>query len=61
MDMEYVNASAGFLEKTDRLMQYASNPNATRQIWVERNGNRRIIQVKITAYGFPYDILINNE
>ncbi|MEA1880862.1 MAG: DUF3108 domain-containing protein [Candidatus Marinimicrobia bacterium] len=61
MDMEYINDSAGFLQKTDRLMHYAPNPDAVRQIWVERNGNRRIIRVKITAYGFPYEIIIADK
>ena len=61
MDMEYLNGSNGFLESTDRLMQYAPDPAAVRQIWVERNGNRRIIKVSMTAYGFPFNFVIQNE
>ncbi len=61
MDMEYLNESNGFLESTDRLMHYAPDPDAVRQIWVERNGNRRIIKVSMTAYGFPFNFVIQNE
>ncbi|SVA27350.1 uncharacterized protein METZ01_LOCUS80204, partial [marine metagenome] len=61
MDMEYLNGSNGFLESTDRLMHYAPDPDAVRQIWVERNGNRRIIKVSMTAYGFPFNFVIQNE
>ncbi len=61
MDMEYLDESNGFLERTDRLMHYAPDPGAVRQIWVERNGNRRIIQVSMTAYGFPFNFVIQNE
>ena len=61
MDMEYLNESNGFLDSTDRLMHYAPDPDAVRQIWVERNGNRRIIQVSMTAYGFPFNFVIQNE
>ena len=61
MDMEYLNVSNGFLESTDRLMHYAPDPDAVRQIWVERNGNRRIIKVSMTAYGFPFNFVIQNE
>jgi len=61
MDMEYLNGSNGFLESTDRLMHYAPAPDAVRQIWVERNGNRRIIKVSMTAYGFPFNFVIQNE
>ena len=61
MDMEYLDESNGFLEHTDRLMHYAPDPDAVRQIWVERNGDRRIIQVSMTAYGFPFNFVIQNE
>ena len=61
MDMEYLNESNGFLDSTDRLMHYAPDPDAVRQIWVERNGNRRIIKVSMTAYGFPFNFVIQNE
>ncbi|MBT4372557.1 MAG: DUF3108 domain-containing protein [Candidatus Marinimicrobia bacterium] len=61
MDIENIDETDGFLETTDRLMKYISDPNKVRQIWVERNGNRRIIRVTMTAYGFPYDILIDHE
>jgi hypothetical protein len=61
MDMEYLNGSNGFLESTDRLMHYAPDPDVVRQIWVERNGNRRIIKVSMTAYGFPFNFVIQNE
>ena len=61
MDMEYLDESNGFLDSTYRLMHYAPDPDAVRQIWVERNGNRRIIQVSMTAYGFPFNFVIQNE
>jgi len=61
MDMKYIDEASGFLENTDRLMQYAPNPDEVRQIWVERNGNRRIIRITMTAYGFPYEIVIEDE
>ena len=61
MDMQYLNGSNGFLDHTDRLMHYAPAPDAVRQIWVEQNGDRGIIQVSMTAYGFPFNFVIQNE
>ncbi|MBC8344748.1 MAG: hypothetical protein H8E56_00650, partial [Candidatus Marinimicrobia bacterium] len=61
IDFKPVDQTPGFLTQTDRFMQYTSNPDAIRQIWVERNGNRRIIQVSMRAYGFPFEVLITDE
>ena len=43
------------------LMSFSINENTTRQIWVERNGNRRIIKANILANGFPFKIDIINK
>jgi len=61
MDFKHIDETTGFLTQTDRFMQYAPNPDGVCQIWVERNGNRRIIRVIINAYGFPYEIVIKND
>ena len=61
MDMKNADESEGFLEMTDRLMHYAPDPDKVRQIWVERNGKRRIIRVTMTAYGFPFEFVIDDE
>ncbi|MGY8786701.1 MAG: hypothetical protein ACKVH5_00215 [Fidelibacterota bacterium] len=61
MDIESIDETNGFFEKTDRLMNYITDFEKVRQIWVERKGNRRIIKGTMTAYGFPYDILIDHE
>ena len=61
MDMEYINGSNGFLDRTDRLMHYALVPDAVRQIWMEQNVNHRIIQISMTAYGFPFNFVMQNE
>ena len=60
MDFRHIDETTGFLTQTDRFMQYAPNPDGVCQIWVEQNGNRRIIRVTINAYGFSYEILIKN-
>ena len=61
IDFKHIDETTGFLTQTDRFMQYAPNPDGVCQIWVERNGNRRIIRVTINAYGFSYEILIKND
>ena len=50
-----------FLDETDRLMSYSIKEKTIRQIWVERNGNRRIIKANILANGFPFQVDIQND
>ena len=50
-----------FLDETDRLMSYSTKEKTIRQIWVERNGNRRIIKANILANGFPFQVDIQND
>jgi len=58
LDLKGIDETGGFLTDTDRLMKYVSNPDGVRQIWVEQNGNHRIIRVEMNANGFPFEILI---
>ncbi|MFL3024504.1 MAG: hypothetical protein ACJZ1P_01400 [Candidatus Neomarinimicrobiota bacterium] len=60
-DIKKNNEESSFLELTDRLMSYSIKENTTRQIWVERNGNRRIIKANILANGFPFQVDIKND
>ena len=58
LDLKGIDETGGFLTDTDRLMKYVSSPDGVRQIWVEQNGNHRIIRVEMNANGFPFEILI---
>ena len=35
--------------------------NIVRQIWVEKNNNKRIIKASTEVYGFPLEAIIVNE
>ncbi len=61
MDIRISTDESPFYDETDRLMRYAVNENTVRQIWVEQNGIRRIIQANIIANGFPFEIVIQND
>ena len=61
MDIKKGTKEDSFFDETDRLMSYSVKENTIRQIWVERNGNRRIIKANIIANGFPFKIDIQNE
>ena len=61
MDIRISTDESPFYDETDRLMHYAVNENTVRQIWVEQNGIRRIIQANITANGFPFEFVIQND
>lgn len=60
-DIKKYNEENSLLDETDRLMAYSVKKNTFRQIWVERDGNRRIIKANITANGFPFEIDIQND
>tara|TARA_Y100000741_G_scaffold322825_1_gene272733 strand:+ start:245 stop:928 length:684 start_codon:yes stop_codon:yes gene_type:complete len=61
LDVKKDGEESSFLDVTDRLMSFSINENTTRQIWVERNGNRRIIKANILANGFPFQVDIKND
>ena len=61
LDIKKDSEENSFLDVTDRLMSFSINENTTRQIWVERNGNRRIIKANILANGFPFQVDIIND
>ena len=61
LDIKKYNEESSFLDETDRLMNYSIKENTIRQIWVERNGNRRIIKANILANGFPFQVDIQND
>ena len=61
LDVKKDGEESSFLDVTDRLMSFSINENTTRQIWVERNGNRRIIKANILANGFPFQVDIIND
>lgn len=61
LDITKDSGESSFLDVTDRLMRFSINENTTRQIWVERDGNRRIIKANILANGFPFQVDIIND
>ena len=61
LDIKKSSEENSFLDVTDRLMSYSIKENTTRQIWVERDGNRRIIKANILANGFPFQVDIIND
>ena len=61
LDIKKENEEDSFLDESDRLMNYSIKENTIKQIWVERNGNRRIIKANILANGFPFQVDIQNE
>ena len=61
IDFKQNGSDLPFYDETDRLMIYSVNENTVRQIWVERNGNSRIIKASILANGFPFNIEIKND
>ena len=61
LDIKKNSEEESFLDETDRLMSYSTKEKTIRQIWVERNGNRRIIKANILANGFPFQVDIQND
>ena len=61
LDIKKNSEEESFLDETDRLMSYSIKEKTIRQIWVERNGNRRIIKANILANGFPFQVDIQND
>ena len=61
LDIKKNNEEDSFLDETERLMSYSIKEKTIRQIWVERNGNRRIIKANILANGFPFQVDIQND
>ena len=42
-------------------MKNIVSENAVRQLWVEKNNNKRIIKASVKVYGFPLEAIIVNE
>ena len=42
-------------------MENIIDDNSVRQIWVEKNNNKRIIKASVKVYGFPLEAIIINE
>jgi hypothetical protein len=49
------------LEKSDYFMKNIVAENTVRQLWVEKNNNKRIIKASAMVYGFPLEAIIINE
>ena len=49
------------MENSDYFMENIVDDNSVRQIWVEKNNNKRIIKASVKVYGFPLEAIIVNE
>lgn len=49
------------VEESDYFMENIIYHNSIRQIWVEKNNNKRIIKASAMVYGFPLEAIIINE
>ena len=49
------------LDKTDYFHENITHPKLTKQLWVEKHGERRIIQASVKMTGVTLKAVINNE
>ena len=49
------------LEETDYFMENIVSENAVRQLWVEKNNNKRIIKASAKVYGLTLEAIIQDE
>ena len=49
------------IEESDYFMENIIDHNSIRQIWVEKNNNKRIIKASAKVYGFALEAIIINE
>ena len=46
------------LDESDYFMENIIDESSVRQIWVEKNNNKRIIKASVKVYGFPIEAII---
>ena len=49
------------LDKTDYFHENITHPKLIKQLWVEKHGERRIIQASVKMTGVTLKAIINNE
>ena len=61
LDLIKVDEDPCGIENSDYFMENIIDYNTVRQIWVEKNNNKRIIKASAEVYGFPLEAIIVNE
>jgi len=61
LDLIKVEQEKCGIEESDYFMENIIDHNSIRQIWVEKNNNKRIIKASAKVYGFPLEAIIINE
>ena len=61
LDLIKVDQEQCGIESSDYFMENIVDYNNVRQIWVEKNNNKRIIKASAEVYGFPLEAIIVNE
>ena len=61
LDLIKVDKEKCNMENSDYFMENIVDDNSVRQIWVEKNNNKRIIKASVKVYGFPLEAIIVNE
>jgi len=61
LDLIKVDQEQCGIENSDYFMKNIIDYNSVRQIWVEKNNNKRIIKASVEVYGFPIEAIIVNE
>ena len=61
LDLIKVDQEQCGIESSDYFMKNIIDYNSVRQIWVEKNNNKRIIKASAEVYGFPLEAIIVNE
>ena len=61
LDLIKVEQEKCDIEESDYFMENIIDPNSIRQIWVEKNNNKRIIKASAKVYGFSLEAIISNE
>ena len=58
LDLKKVDQSKCGLDGSDYFMENIIDESSVRQIWVEKNNNKRIIKASVKVYGFPIEAII---
>ena len=61
LDLIKVDEDPCGIENSDYFMENIIDYNTVRQIWVEKNNNKRIIKASAEVYGFPLEAIIIDE
>ena len=61
LDLKKIDQNDCGIDESDYFMKNIIDDNSVRQIWVEKNNNKRIIKASVKVYGFPLEAIIINE